>query len=394
MSEEIYISPICKEIKAPASDIELHDTTLREGEQTPGVVYNIEDKLRIAEMLLDIGIDRIESGFPASSETEKKAVSRIVKDLGSKHIFGFARAVKRDIEQVIDCGCEGILISFPPSDIHLQYKLRITRQEYLERAIEMVEFAKSHGLKIVYSAEDATRAEYNWLLQVFKTVQDVGADVCRIADTLGCITPTAMGILVSRLKRDGIKKIEVHCHNDYGLALANSLSAFESGADAISTSVLGIGERAGIAATEEVILDLYVFYGIRKYKIGKLTELCRLVSELSGFKPWPTKPVVGDNVFVHYSGIHQDGVLKRAMVYESYPPELVGGRRKILLGKVSGRAAVKAKLLELGVNVDDQKLLVITNKVKEISVNRKSAITDEEFIEILRKEFGIEVKKG
>ncbi len=389
---EIHVSPYCLKVKVDNDHIDIHDTTLREGEQTPGVVFTLEDKLRIAEMLFEVGVDRVEAGFPASSEFEKRAVKQIAKEFDDKRVFGFARAVRRDVDEVINCDCGGILLSFPPSDIHLKYKLRMDRKEYLDKAISIVEYIKSHGLKIVYSAEDASRTEYDWLLKVFRSVKEAGADICRIADTVGCITPTAMNYLVRRLISDVGCDIEVHCHNDHGLALANSLAAFEAGAVGISTAVLGLGERTGIAATEELILALHNFYGVKKFKVQLLTELCQLVSRIAKFKIWPTKPVVGQNAFTHYSGIHQDGVIKNPIVYESYPPELVGGRRRILLGGVTGRAAVKLKLKELGIeDVNDELIAKITEKVKEASYNRKSALTDEELLELL-EDLGVNIR--
>ncbi len=383
MSQEICVSPYCSWVTPRSRDIEIHDTTLREGEQTPGAVFSIEDKVRIAGLLLEVGVDRIEAGFPASSEIERRAVRTIVEEYGGDRIFGFARAVRRDIDAVIDAGCNGVLLSYPPSEIHLTYKLRISKNGYLERAVEMVEYAKSHGLRIIYSAEDSTRASYEWLLRVFRSVQEAGADVFRVVDTLGCILPSAMHMLISRLYAEGLRPLEVHCHDDHGLALANSLAAFEAGATGVSTCVLGLGERAGIAATEELILALHNLYGIRKYRTELLTELCRLVSEKTRVAIWPTKPIVGEHVFTHYSGIHQDGVLKNPIVYECFPPELVGGRRKILLGYVSGRAAVRAKLRELGIEADEETVARIAERVKEYSYMRRSAITDEEFLRIL-----------
>ena len=388
--QNIYVSPYCSWVRPRGGEIEIHDTTLREGEQTPGAVFSIEDKVSVAGLLLEVGVDRIEAGFPASSSIERRAVRTIVREYGDDRIFGFARAVRRDIDAVIDAECGGVLLSYPPSEIHLKYKLRIGKEEYLRRAQEMVEYAKSHGLKIIYSAEDSTRASLDWLVRVFENARNAGADVVRVVDTLGCILPTAMGMLISRLVERGFQPIEVHCHDDHGLALANSLAAYEAGATGISTSVLGLGERAGIAPTEELILALHNLYGVKKYRTELLTELCRLVSEKTGVSIWPIKPVVGENVFTHYSGIHQDGVIKNPIVYESFPPELVGAHRRILLGYVSGRAAVREKLRELGVEADDETVARVAERVKEYSYMRRSALTDDELLELL-SELGVEV---
>ncbi|RLE63383.1 MAG: homoaconitate hydratase [Thermoprotei archaeon] len=388
MQPEVSISPYCSWVKSIGANPEIHDTTLREGEQTPGVVFDIADKVEIAGLLLEVGVDRIEAGFPASSSIEFNAIKKMVQEYGDEHIFGFARAVKRDVDAVIESGCGGLLLCFPPSEIHLEYKLRMSKEEYLERALFIVDYAKSHGLKIIYSAEDSTRASFDWLVRVFKTVKNAGVDVCRVVDTLGCISPSAMYMLISTLYGRGFHPLEVHCHNDHGLALANSLAAYEAGATGISTSVLGLGERAGITATEEAILALTNFYKVRKYRTELLTKLCRFVAEKARVGIWPIKPVVGSNVFTHYSGIHQDGVLKNPVVYECFAPEMVGGKRRILLGYVSGRAAVRAKLRELGVNLDDGLVEELTKKIKEYSYNRRSALTDEEFLELLKEVSG------
>ncbi|HEX69296.1 MAG TPA: homoaconitate hydratase [Candidatus Bathyarchaeota archaeon] len=387
--DKIFISPYCKvdEVKNIVynKDPIIHDSTLREGEQTPGVVFTLEDRIKIAELLSDIGIDCIEVGFPASSKIEKNEIKRVV-DLGfGPTIYGFARAVKSDIDAVIDCNCDGVVISFPPSDIHITHKLRTTREKYLEQATEIVEYSKRHGLSVIYSAEDSTRCELSWLLNVFKEVTDAGVDVLRVVDTIGCITPTAMHYLITKIRESFDKPIEVHCHNDHGLALANSLAAYENGVTRFSTSILGLGERAGIAATEELIVALNNFYEIDKYETERLSEICNVVADIAKIKIWPTKPIVGQNVFTHASGIHQDAVLKNPMVYECFPPEMVGQKRRFLLSRISGRAAVKAKLKEYRIEASDEDIEKITLKLKEVSANRRSALSDEEFLEMVKE---------
>ncbi len=373
-----------EEISLP-SKIIIDDTTLREGEQTPGVVFSLEDKLEIARRLVEVGIQRLEAGFPAASKGEMNAVKSIVREGLDAEIFGFSRAVKSDIDAVIECDCYGVMLSFPPSDIHLKYKLKMTREQYLERAVECVEYAKSHGLYITYSAEDSTRTDLNFLKKVFKTVVDSGVDCARIVDTLGVATPTLMKKLVSAVKETVPVEIEVHCHNDHGLGTANTLAAVEAGASVLSTSVNGLGERTGIAPTEEVIVALHNLYGVKSFRTQKLYELCKLVEKISGVKIPPSKPVCGINVFTHVSGIHQDAVLKSPITYEPYPPELVGQRRRLLLGKLSGSHAIKAKLAEIGINAKEEEIKKLTAMVKEISENRRSALTDEEFSELVKK---------
>ena len=390
--DKIFVSPYCRsdylgDLICKTGDPLIHDSTLREGEQTPSIVFAAEDRIKIAQLLSDIKVECIEAGFPASSESEKNEVSQVVKLGLDVVVYGFARAVKGDVDAVIECDCDGVVISFPPSDFHLTYKLRITREEYLKRAVDIVEYSKSHGLDVIYSAEDSTRCDLPWLKTVFREVIDAGVDVLRVVDTLGCITPTGMRFLISELKKEFDKPIEVHCHNDHGLALANSLAAFEGGATRFSTSVLGLGERAGIAATEELIVALKNFYDVDKYNTERLNEICEVVAKVAKVNLWPLKPIVGSNVFTHTSGIHQDAVLKNPIVYECFPPEMVGQRRRFLLSRISGRAAVSAKLKEYGFDVSDKDVEELTKIIKEVSANRRSAISDEEFLEIVKRYF-------
>ncbi len=372
------------------SEVIIHDTTLREGEQTPGVVFRPEDKIAIARMLDLVGVQQIEAGFPAASQGEREALRRLVKEGLEAKIFGFARAVKADIDEVIKCETFGLVLSFPPSDMHLKFKLRMSREEYLQRAVELVEYAKDHGLYITYSAEDSTRTDLEFLKQVFRAVIEAGCDRARIVDTLGCIHPSAMRFLVKQI-REALPPgtpIEIHCHNDHGLGLANSLAAIEVGASVISSVVNGLGERAGVTPTEEVILALHNLYGIGGFRTEHLYELCKLVERISKIKVHPNKPVAGENIFAHVSGVHQHAVIVNPTTYEPYPPELVGQRRRLVIGKLSGRHAIKAKLEELGIAMDEEGLTKITEAVKSISEERKSALSDEEFLQLVNSILG------
>ena len=347
--------------------------------------------MNIARRLDEIGVQRVEAGFPAAAQDEMDALKAIVKESLEAEVIGFARALKSDIDAVIECGCFGIMLSFPPSDIHLKYKLGISRQEYLERAVNCVEYAKDHGLYVTYSAEDSTRTELSFLLTVFKTVIDCGVDCPRIVDTLGICTPTLMNKYVSAVKKLTSLPIEVHCHDDHGMAVANSIAAFEAGASVISSSVNGIGERTGIAPTEEVIITLHNLYGIRGFKTEGLYDLCKFVEKISGIIIPLNKPVSGENVFSHVSGIHQAAVLKQAITYEPYPPEIIGRKRRFILGKLSGSHAVEAKLKEYGISVSKDETLKITEKVKTLSEIRRSAITDNEFLSLVEDLLGRKV---
>jgi isopropylmalate/homocitrate/citramalate synthase len=371
-----------------AHEIIIHDTTLREGEQAPGVVFSTDDKLNIAEGLDEIGIQQLEAGFPAASPGEMEAVTALAKQGLKAKIFGFGRAVKSDVDAILETGAWGYVMSFPPSDIHLKYKLKMTREQYLERAVEIVEYAKAHGLYITYSAEDSTRADLSFLIRVFKTVVDAGVDRVRIVDTLGAIIPAAMKYLVTAVAQAVDVPVEVHCHNDHGLAVANTLAAVEAGATTLSTSVNGLGERAGLAPTEEVLISLYNLYNVRYFDLSKLVELCRFVEKASGVALSPSKVVVGANIFTHASGIHQHGVLQNTTTYEPYPPELVGQTRRLVLGKLSGSHAVSSKLQEFGIEASTEDVKKILLKVKRKSEKRKSVLSDEEFLRIVHEVTG------
>ena len=371
-----------------AHEIIIHDTTLREGEQSPGVVFSTDDKLKIAEGLDEIGIQQLEAGFPAASPGEMEAVTALAKQGLKAKIFGFGRAVKSDVDAILETGAWGYVMSFPPSDIHLKYKLKMTREQYLERAVEIVEYAKAHGLYITYSAEDSTRADLSFLIRVFKTVVDAGVDRARIVDTLGAIIPAAMKYLVTAVAQAVDVPVEVHCHNDHGLAVANTLAAVEAGATTLSTSVNGLGERAGLAPTEEVLISLYNLYNVRYFDLAKLVELCRFVEKASGVALSPSKVVVGANIFTHASGIHQHGVLQNTTTYEPYPPELVGQTRRLVLGKLSGSHAVSSKLQEFGIEASTEDVKKILLKVKRKSEKRKSVLSDEEFLRIVHEVTG------
>lgn len=387
--------PEVRELMELPSVVIIHDTTLREGEQAAGVIYRPEDKLYIAKLLDEVGIQQIEAGFPAASKGEREALKLIVNESLNAKIFGFARAVKSDVDAVADVGAYGLVMSFPPSDIHLKYKLRMSREDYYNKAIELVEYAKSRGLYITFSAEDSTRADLSFLVKVFNGIVEAGCDRVRIVDTLGCIHPTAMKFLVKKVKESLKKKvpIEVHCHNDHGLAVANTLAAVEAGAEVLSTSILGIGERCGLAPTEEVIVALKNLYGLGDFRTEKLYKLCREVERITKITIPPHKPVVGVNAFAHASGIHQHAVLENPICYEPYPPEMVGQVRRIVIGKLSGRHAVRAKLLELGIDATDEEVSKIIELVKLVSEERRSPLTDEEFIEIVNMVKGAKEKQ-
>ncbi|PUA34371.1 MAG: hypothetical protein B9J98_00575 [Candidatus Terraquivivens tikiterensis] len=347
--------------------VSIFDTTLRDGEQTPGVALKPEEKLEIAMQLDRLGVDVIEAGFPITSKGEWKAVSEICKLGLSARICALARCEKNDIDAAVDAGVDWVHLFLATSDIHLKHKLRMTREQALEKIREAVEYAKSRGVVVHYSAEDATRTEHDFLMRALKVAADAGADSLDIPDTVGFAVPAAIHRIVSSAKRVTGKPIAVHCHDDMGLAVANSLSAVEAGAEIIHATVNGIGERAGNASLEEIVVALHVLYGVKtNVNLREIYRTSRLVAKLTRVWVPKNKAIVGENAFSHESGIHVHGILGSPETYEPIAPETVGRRRRIVAGKHSGIHAIDFLLKEYGIDVDRAKAKEVLEKVKTI----------------------------
>jgi isopropylmalate/homocitrate/citramalate synthase len=374
--------------KAPSLDeYIIHDSTLREGEQTPGVIFSIEDKLKIARKLDEVGVPQIEAGFPAASEKQRKCVEALVDLNLDAQLSSFARAKKEDIDVVADSGADGIVLSLSISPYHREYKFKgMTKETYLEKLTEHISYAESYGLYVIYSAEDTTReSDLEFLKKAYKTAQDAGADRARVVDTLGCVSPNGMAYLVRELGKELDIPIEVHCHNDLGLALANSLAAIEAGASTVSTSVNGLGERAGITKTEEIIPVLHILYGTSSFETNQLTSLSQLVQEISGITMPPHKPLTGNNVTAHSSGIHQHGVLVNPTTYEFYPPRMMGQKRKIYIDELGGRHGIIYVAKELGLEISEETARKVLERVKAAFSRggRRSSYTPEEIKQLI-----------
>jgi len=370
-----FIRQANKEIKPP-KQVRIFDTTLRDGEQTPGVSFTPDQKLLIARQLVRLGGDTIEAGFPIVSGGERNAVAAIAKAGLNAEVCALARCVKEDIDAALACdvGCVHVFIA--TSDIHLKRKLKLTREQVLERAVQHVEYAKKHGVVVEFSAEDATRTELEYLKRVYREAVDAGADRINVPDTVGCITPRGMYYLISQLKPIIKVPISVHCHDDLGLAVANSLAGVEAGAEQIHATINGLGERAGNASLEEVVIGLRAFYGIRpNIKTKLLVEISDLLERSTGIAVSPNKAIVGENAFAHEAGIHVHGVLEFPGTYEALSPELVGRHRRLVLGKHTGARSVKSKLEELGVKATDQQLVEVTKRVKALG-DKGKRVTD------------------
>ncbi len=388
-SLDYFVSPYNKKVdlKFP-EEVKIYDTTLRDGEQTPGVCLRTPEKLRIARKLDELGIHQIEAGFPIVSNEEMRSVKAIVKEDLDAEILVLARTKKEDIDAAIDCGVDGIITFMGTSDLHIKSKFKMNREEILNVCMGSIEHAKDHGLFVAFSAEDATRTDLDFLKQVYKRAEECGADRVHIADTVGAISPQGMDYLVRELRSDLNVEIALHCHNDFGLAVANSISGLLAGANAVSTTVNGIGERAGNTSLEELIMTLQLIYGVDMgFNLKVLCDLSRTVGELTHLGVPKNKPIVGKNVFRHESGIHVDAVMENPLTYEPFSPEMIGHQRKLVLGKHSGCRAVKAKLDECGVNVTNDQLCKIVKKVKR---NREEGkyINDKLFKEIVKSVTG------
>ncbi|MCX5696653.1 MAG: 2-isopropylmalate synthase [Candidatus Omnitrophica bacterium] len=377
----------------------IFDTTLRDGEQAPGASLNPAEKLEIAHALCDLGVDVIEAGFPVSSQGDLESVKQIARCLKGPVVCGLARAIKADI----DAASEGVKYAKRPrihvflatSKIHMQYKLKKAEDEILRLAVESVSYAKRSCPDIEFSPEDATRTEARFLFRVVESVIDAGATTVNIPDTVGYTDPQEYGSLIRAIRENvpNIDKavISVHCHNDLGLAVANSLAAVRNGARQVECTINGIGERAGNASLEETVMAIKtrkdIFAGVTTgIDTRQIYKVSRLVSKLTGFVVAPNKAIVGGNAFRHESGIHQDGVLKERSTYEIMKPEDVGFTGTgIVLGKHSGRHALSERLKELGLKLNDAELDKITVRFKALA-DKKKTIFDDDLISIVDDE--------
>lgn len=360
--------------------IRIFDTTLRDGEQTPGVSLTTEDKIEIARQLSKLGVDIIEAGFPSSSEGERRVVKEIAElNLNSK-VCALSRCTKKDIDSALDCNVDLIHVFIPTSPVQMKYAVNMTPEQVLTSAVESIQYVKKHGVNCEFSPMDATRTEMPFLQQICKAAQDAGIDSLNIPDTVGCMIPRTTHKLFKELREIIKVPISAHCHNDFGLAVANSLAAIEAGADQVHTAVNGLGERAGNAALEEVVTTLHVAYG---YKTNINTRLLystsRMVVSLSGVSVQVNKAIVGENAFAHESGIHTRGVTEQPLTFEPISPELVGRTRKLVAGKLAGTRGIQAELNEIGIHPNEAQLTEIVKRVKNLG-DKGKIVTDADLI--------------
>ena len=346
-------------------NIEILDSTLREGEQTPGVSFSVREKIILAKKLDLFGVDFIELGHPAVSSDVYEAVEMLNDlDLNAKKMV-HGRAMKSDINDALAIGVRWIGIFYGTSPISLKHRFNIDQKTALNRIESAIKYAKDKGLKLRFTAEDASRTDIHFLIKIGQLAQSSGADRYSIADTVGCLTPTK----TKRLVKDIVKELEIplhiHCHNDYGMATANALSALESGAQCVDVSVNGLGERCGLSSLAEVVTSLINLYKVNgNWDLGLIPDLTKLVTSFSDSEFQDNQPLVGKNAFTHKSGLHVKAVLNNPQSYESIHPSLVNRTRKLVIDKYTGHAAILNKFNSLGINLSKQDVAIIIKHIK------------------------------
>ncbi len=369
--------------------VRIDDTTLRDGEQTAGVVFSNHEKIRIAKLLAEVGVHQIEVGIPAMGGDEKTTIREIVEAGLDTSILAWNRAVIGDLKNSIDCGVDAVAISMSASDIHIEHKLKKSRQWVLDQISQSVCFAKEHDLYVSVNAEDASRADLDFLLRFAQTAKEGGADRLRFCDTLGILDPFDTYNVVAFLRRESGLEIEMHTHDDFGMATANALAGIKAGATYVNTTVNGLGERAGNAALEEVVMALKhlgkVDVGLQTHRFRELSEYVAAASART-VPAW--KSIVGTNVFAHESGIHADGVIKNPLNYEAFAPEDVGLERQIVVGKHSGSRTIYRKFQEFGLELSQADCNAILELVRKTAVELKRALFDKELMYIYQDYLG------
>ncbi len=368
-------------------NVEICDVTLRDGEQTPGVTFSPEEKCTIARMLDETGVDCIEAGFPAVSPEEVLAVRRVSAEGLNARISCLARATIPDIDAALAADVSMVSIFLATSRLHIQCKFGIPRSDVLTGAMTVVEYAKDHGLSVRFAAEDASRTDLPFLLRVYKECETHHADMIGFSDTTGCLVPSETADLTREITRTCMLPLSIHCHNDLGCAVANTITAAANGAVQLHTCVNGIGERSGNAALDEVLTILHYKGGVDRYDLSRMPGLSAYVAKASGIPVAKSKPLTGTYAFSHESGIHVAAMLEDPATYEYIPPELLGRSRRFLLGKHSGRRAVEYVLRHQGYTPTTDQITWILRQIKERSERKCSVTLDtlRELIEVAAK---------
>ncbi len=364
--------------------VEICDVTLRDGEQTPGVSFTCTEKMEIASLLDEIGVEVIEAGFPIISDDERCCVKSVARMGLSAKSCALARALKGDVDAAIDAGVDIVSIFIATSDLHVAVKFKKPLAEVIASACEVVEYAHDHGLTVRFAAEDASRTSIETLASVYRQAAEHGAAYAGYADTVGFNTPLEMAHVVHTIQPQIPIPMAIHCHNDLGCATANTLTAAECGAFQLHTTVNGIGERVGNARLEEVLAGLRLKYGIDRYDLTVIPRLSRYIEESTGIYMPVTKPIVGKNAYSHESGIHIAALIKDPATYEFVPPEMLGLTRNFILGKHSGTTALTHILNNLGISLSEIQVHEVLDEVKKKSEG-KCRITQDVLCSIIKK---------
>jgi len=395
-----FIDEIRSQMSFPEKVL-VHDITLRDGEQQAGVVFTKEDKLQIARMLDEVGVHRIEAGMPAVSPEDKQAIKAIANDGLHAKVFCFSRCMKSDVDLALECDVDGVIMEIPASQHIIKYAYNWPVEKAIKLPVEATDYAARHGLEVAFFTIDSTRADLEWWFKIINSVATEGhMDSIVLVDTFGVCNPEAIAYFVKRVREKFDKPIEVHCHNDFGLATANTIAAVLAGAEIVHTTVNAIGERVGNASLEEVCLALEVLYGLNLgLKYEKLYALSKLVEKLSKINMPPHKPIVGDGAFKTESGIVSSWWLRvkeldKPLIMMPFTWELVGQKPfEIILGKKSGKDSIVHKLKELGMAVPEENIEGILESVKSKSYRRKGPVPDEIFKRIVEKKRAKTVKE-
>ena len=380
-----FVDGVTSEFELPEK-VEIHDATLRDGEQTPGVVFRKEDKVRIAQKLDEVGVERIEAGMPAVSQEDFDAI-KAISDLGLKaKIFTFARALPVDIDKAIDCGADGVIIEIPIGYPKLKYQFGWTWEDVFRKSIDCINYAREKGMYAVYFPYDTTRARDEDLTNLLTGImKESPPDSVGVVDTMGCALPEAIKYMVRKVKKLTGLPVEIHTHNDFGMGVATELAAVTAGAEVVHSCISGLGERTGNAALEELMVGLEILLGYEtNYKFDEILSLCALAEELSGVKPATNKPIIGRGNYTRESGIGVDMVMKKPLSMFGTAPQFFGRHGEVVLGKKSGKASITYQLEKFGIeNVSDEQIAEILAEVKSRGAEKKSLLTDEEFKEIV-----------